>query len=294
MKNFDPKILFRRTALLFLWSTILLVSCKDDNPATPEENKYLKESSKIKDLSKDDISKVAGAISPLLTGYVKNGVTVYKITYETKNTDGKTITASGALIIPVTDQPASLISVQHGTILNENAAPSHFQDGSEAASFGTLFGSLGYIIAYPDYIGYGSSAEYEHPYEHKASFGTACLDMLRASKEFLRAQSSVKWDNKLYVAGYSEGGYATMSLHKKIEEEASSEFNLIASSCGAGAYDKTAFMKYVINNTTHGIASYNRLYLWVLLTYDRIYNLNRPKSYYFKEPFCCADRKTRA
>ena len=82
-----------------------------------------------------------------------------------------------------------------------------------------------------------------------------------------------------------------MSLQKKIEEEASSEFNLKASSCGAGAYDKTAFMKYVINSSVNTVASYNSLYLWVMLTYDRIYKLNKPKSYYFKDPYAAQIEK---
>jgi pimeloyl-ACP methyl ester carboxylesterase len=269
--------------LAFIFALLILAGCdKEDKPLDPvEENKYLKESSLIKELSKDDITK----LNPLLAGYVKNNVKAYKVTYKTTHIDGTEITASGAVILPVSDQPLSMISVQHGTITNDAEAPSNFASNSEAASFGALFGSMGYIIAYPDYIGYGASKDIPHPYEHRASLGSASLDLLRATKELLKGQKAVKWDEKLYLAGYSEGGYATMSLQKRIEEEASAEFNLRASSCGAGAYDKTAFMKEIINNTTHANAGYNRLYLWVLLTYDRIYKLNKPASYYFKEPW---------
>jgi len=288
MQKFTSLLHLNKFTVLLFWSLLLLNSCKndDDTPVAPEEqNTVLVESKVVTELSKEQIIQKANMLSPLLAVYVKNGIKVYKITYKTKNTDGAEITASGALIFPDVDQPASLISVQHGTIRDDASAPSNFNDGAEAASFGSLFGSMGYIIAYPDYIGYGASKDYPHPYEHKASLASASLDMLRAAKEFLKKQNEVKWDEKLYLAGYSEGGYATMSLQKKIEEEAPTEFNLIASSCGAGAYDKTAFMKYVINNTTQGNASYNSLYLWVLLTYDRVYKLNRPTSYYFKEPF---------
>lgn len=275
-----------KICLLFLCCFMFLTSCDKDDPLAPvEEDKYLVESSVITELSKDDIIRKAGLLSPILSALVKNGVKVYKITYKTKNTDGADITASGALVIPVTTNSVSMISVQHGTIGSDTSAPSYFKDDSEGASFGSLFGSLGYIISYPDYIGYGASNAYPHPYEHRASLASASLDMLRAAKEFLKNQSEIKWNEKLFVAGYSEGGYATMSLQKKIEEEASSEFNLVASSCGAGAYDKTAFMEYVINEKTHGIAGYNKLYLWVMLTYDRIYKLNKPASYYFMEPY---------
>lgn len=286
MKNLNYKTLQYKFSLLFIWSLLLLTACDNNNdPVTPEANQYLIESTKIADLTKETISAQVAAISPLLTGYVKNGVTVYKITYHTKNTDGADITASGALIIPDTDQEASMISIQHGTIFADASAPSNFQEGQEASTFGTLSGSLGYIVVYPDYIGYGASKDYPHPYEHRASLASASLDMLRAAKEFVKGQNDIKWNQKLYLAGYSEGGYATMSLQKKIEEEASTEFNLKATSCGAGAYDKTAFTDNIINNTTQGITRYNKLYLWVLLSYDRIYKLNKPKSYYFKEPY---------
>lgn len=287
MQKSTSSPLLHKLSFLLLWSLLILNSCKDDTKLVPptQENIYLKESTSIKMLTKEQILQEAGSLGPLATAYVKNGVKVYKITYKTKNIDGTDITASGALIIPVVTGPVSMISVQHGTITNPEDAPSLFKDGSEGSSFGSLFGSMGYIIAYPDYIGYGASDNLPHPYEHRASLASASLDMLRAAKEFLREQTEVKWDEKLYVAGYSEGGFATMSLQRKIEEEASSEFNLRASSCGAGAYDKTAFMEHIINDKTDGIAGYNSLYLWVLLTYDNIYKLNKPASYYFTEKY---------
>jgi hypothetical protein len=45
------------------------------------------------------------------------------------------------------------------------------------------------------------------------------------------------------------------------------------------------FMNQIINNESAGVDYINRLYLWVLLTYDRIYGLNRPMTYYFNEPY---------
>jgi pimeloyl-ACP methyl ester carboxylesterase len=286
MKQRDGSLMQRKPwALIVVCVLLLQLSCtRDDSPATPP-NQYLVESSVITDLSKEQIAQQLSGLSPLIAGLVRNGVKVHRLTYKTKNTDGSDIIASGALILPVTTQPAAMISIQHGTITSDAQAPSYFAANSEAATAGTLFGSLGYIIAYPDYIGYGASKGLPHPYEHRASLASASLDMLRAAKEFLKDQKGADWDERLYIAGYSEGGYATLSLQKKIEDEASAEFNLRASSCGAGAYDKTAFMKYLINTPTLGISGYNRLYLWVTLTYNRIYGLNRQASAYFKEPY---------
>ncbi|MBO0929404.1 alpha/beta hydrolase family protein [Fibrella aquatilis] len=217
----------------------------------------------------------------LLTRY---GIRAYKLTYHTTNTDGKAVTASGAVLVPMTTDSLPLISMQHGTISGDDQAPSYYKSSSEAYQFGSVFSSVGYIVAAPDYIGYGASNNLPHPYEHNRSLGQASLDMLRATKEFL-ADQKTNWNGRLYTAGYSEGGYATMALQKKLEEEAPTEFNLVASSVGAGAYDKPAFMRYIVGNKTQGSIDYNRLYLWVLLTYDRVYGLNRPASYYFKEPY---------
>ncbi|WP_353717394.1 lipase family protein [Dyadobacter sp. 676] len=287
MRKSTSLALLRKLSYLLVWSLLILSSCSEDDtklvPPT-QQNVYLKESTPVKSMTKEEVLEKATSLGAgIVNGYVRNGIRVFRITYKTTNTDGTEITASGALILPAVTGPVSMISVQHGTIRTDGEAPSYFQDDSEAASFGAIFGSMGYIIAYPDYIGYGASKDLPHPYEHRASLASASLDMLRAAKEFLNGQTEVKWDGKLYVAGYSEGGFATMALQRKIEEEASSEFNLRASSCGAGAYDKTAFMKYIVNSPTQG--TYNSLYLWVLLSYDRIYKLNKPASYYFPDPY---------
>ncbi|QMW00296.1 alpha/beta hydrolase family protein [Spirosoma foliorum] len=216
--------------------------------------------------------------------FIRYGIKAYRLEYTTTNTDGKSIKASGALIIPNVPTAVPLLSMQHGTITSESDAPSNFGSSSEAYSFGSVFASQGYIIAAPDYIGYGASKDLPHTYEQRNGLATASLDMIRATRDFLTDQG-INWDKRLFIAGYSEGGYATLSLQKKIEEETTNEFNLVASSCGAGAYDKPAFMKQIINEKTTGVDYINRLYIWVLQTYDRIYGLNRPISAYFKEPY---------
>ncbi len=281
--NFLP---LRQAWIVLAFGFLFLSSCDRTETPTEPQNQYLVGSSVGLELTKAQIAEqvVGLGLGPLIGGILKNGIKGYRITYKTKNTDGQEITASGALIVPVSTSEVSMISVQHGTITNDEQAPSNFKDGADA-SLNSLFSALGYIIAAPDYIGYGASKDLPHPYEHRASLASASLDMLRASREFLKEQNEVKWNNKLYIAGYSEGGFASMSLQKMIEEEVPTEFDLRASSLGAGAYDKTAFMKHLINNKTHGIPGFNRSYLWVTLTYDRVYGLNRPKSAYFKEPW---------
>lgn len=274
-------------ATLFGLTALVPSACRQAAPAdvvAPPKPRTLVNSELLGTYTADQLKgRYSGATSflRLLTQY---GIKVYRLTYNTINTDGRAIVASGAVLVPQTTQALPLLSMQHGTISGDEQAPSYYRSSSEVYTFGSVFSSVGYIVAAPDYIGYGASNNLPHPYEHNASLASASLDMLRATKEFL-ADEKINWNQKLYTAGYSEGGYATMALHKKLEAEALTEFNLMASSAGAGAYDKPAFMRYIVNTRTQGSTDYNRLYLWVLLTYDRVYGLNRPASYYFKEPY---------
>lgn len=275
--------------LLFLSGVLLVAptSCRTkeaNEPVSPAPAQTLVSSSLIGEYSASQLRSRYTGLNSIFQALIVRGISVHRLEYRTTNTDGKTVTASGALIIPDGATAAPLLSMQHGTIAGDSEAPSYFRSGSEAYTFGTVFASQGYIIAAPDYIGYGASKDLPHTYDQRTGLAAASLDMLRAAREFM-SKNNVNWDKRLYLAGYSEGGYATMALQKKIEEETGDEFSLVASSCGAGAYDKTAFMKQVINERTSGIASINELYVWVLLTYDRIYGLNRSMTYYFKEPY---------
>jgi pimeloyl-ACP methyl ester carboxylesterase len=281
----------RKQYSLFLIIALFMASC-GPKEATPVANKYFTLAELNAENNKDKvtatISSSLGSQGALIAGFVRYGLKQVVITYKTKNSDGTDITASGALFIPILTDPKSLetfplASLQHGTIFDDASAPSKFSSNSEAIT-GTLLASTGYIVAMPDYIGYGKSNNVPHPYEHRESLAQSSLDFLRAVKEYMVAQKT-PWNKNLYIGGYSEGGFASMSLLKMIEEKASTEFTLKAASLGAGAYDKTAFTKYVASNKTTPAAQFNQSYIWVILTYDRIYKLNRAMNTYFKEPY---------
>ena len=273
----------------FKWLLIVfvfLVSCEEDDVL--EYDNYLISSAEVKKYTKAEflttLSTVFGAQSAQVSFLVRSGIKLHKISYLTKTPEGTQITASGAVIVP-TDltEPLALGSVQHGTIHDNSLAPSYFNQQSESA-LGQFFASTGVIIAMPDYLGYGDSQNYPHPYEHKTGLAQSNVDFLLAVKEFLKKEN-INWNNNLLMAGYSEGGYATLATQKLIEEKYSSQFNLKATSCGAGAYDKSKTLESFINSKTSGESTNNRSYIWVLLTYDRLYGFNRPITDYFIEPY---------
>jgi len=221
---------------------------------------------------------------PLVGSLARYSVKVYRLSYTTRNTDGQLVTASGALLVPVAPAVLPVISYQHGTIRpdDENRAPSYYSQSSELWSAVSVLAATGYVVSAPDYIGYGASKALPHPYEHAASLASASADMLRAAREFCKKES-ISVNQKNFLLGYSEGGYATMALHKYLEEKYATELPVTASAPGAGAYHKSEFAKYIMRSTQP--LNFLSTYVWVLDTYNRVYQLNRPFSFYYQEPY---------
>ncbi len=281
MKSTTHIKVFKHILLIILIISFSL-SCEKDNSYSPE---YLKNHSEIANLSGVQIIQLASQSSILPSGtvvLVRYGVKAYRIEYYTEDLLGGTILASGLLLIPQTQAEVPLLSFQHGTIFIESQAPSY--NNSELTNMLTVFASIGYVIAVPDFIGYGASKNIPHPYEHRNSLATSCRDMIRASKECLEIIGKTKLSNQLFLAGYSEGGYATMALFKHLQDELHQELPVTAVSAGAGAYNKTEFANWILQQNAP--LTYINYFLWVLHTYNRVYPaLNRPLSSYFNSPW---------
>ena len=277
------------SAAALLLSCGTAVSCKSESPAPDAAvgpaapQTHLVSSTLIGEYSPQTLAGRVGEI-PVAAALAKYAVRAYKLTYTTQNTDGQTITASGALLVPVVAQPLPLLSYQHGTIepSQEDRAPSYYNQRSEVWSAVSLVASTGYVVSAPDYIGYGASKALPHPYEHAPSLASASLDMLRAAREFCQKEA-IALNKKNFLLGYSEGGYATLALHKLLEETAADEFTVTASAPGAGAYHKSAFAEYILKSTQP--LNFLGTYVWVLDTYNRVYGINRPLTYYYNQPW---------
>lgn len=277
-----PAFIKKIFLLLILFS--LAVSCGKDDPP-PYDPEFLESYETIQTLSREEIQAIVGTgeLFPAeAAAFVQFGVKAVRINYHTVGVEGEPIVASGALLVPVSTNQLPMLSFQHGTLSNPSEAPSLFQ--SLYTEQLTFFASTGYHTVLPDYIGYGATANIEHPYEHRASLATATRDMIRASYEYFKVERLKEPDNRLFLTGYSEGGFATMATLKLLQEEHSQEFTITAATVGAGAYNKTATAKYVINSNEN--QEYINTFVWVLDVYNRIYpQLQRPYSHYFNEPW---------
>lgn len=274
-----------KTSFIFFWAVIFLgTSCSKEEEPIPA-NIYLATVELVGTETAEQFKATIGdQLNSSFALFVQTGFEKYRITYRTTDTAGNDIIASGAVVVPTDiSVPMALGSYQHGTLFNEQDAPSYFKAASEA-TLGNFFASTGMIIAMPDYVGYGASKKLPHPYEHNKGSAIPTVDFLRAVKEFI-AQEKINWNEKTLLAGYSQGGYVTMATLKMLEEEFPTEFNIEGASCGAGAYDKTGTFNQFITEGTSGESTNNRSYIWVLLTYDRIYNINAPLDEYFIEPY---------
>lgn len=264
--------------LLILLFVFVITSCSKDKTEEPAPvNQYLTDYESVASVSAADIKTRAGGVAALV---VSRGVKVYKLSYNTTTPDGKAILASGLVIYPdnATDS-LTILSFQHGTITTQAEAPSAYQPAGNMEAYlgGTIGASLskGYLVVMPDYLGFGDSQSISHPYQHKASLASASLDMLRAAKEFA-AEMTLKVKKGILLAGYSEGGYATMALHQAIESKASGEFKVTASYPGAGPYDMVGTAQWVVSQNKDMAAAAISYYTWVMLTYNTMYAINSP------------------
>lgn len=162
----------------------------------------------------------------------------HRLSYLTLDGQGRTVTASGLVSVPVKPAGARspLISYQHGTIFKDAEAPSNHAVATEAA---VIMASLGYIVVAPDYVGYGVSKGAEHPYLLAAPSAAAVLDLLTAAKSWRRSQA-IADNGQLFLVGYSEGGYVTMAAHRAMQSGTSDAgphlASLVAAVPGAGPY----------------------------------------------------------
>lgn len=205
-------------------------------------------------------------------------VDFYKLIYKT-DYKGQLVDASGIVAVPKnTGSTPSLISAQHGTMFKDTDAPSNFPatfSGFEVCA------AAGYITAIPDFIGYGVSKDIVHPYYDQHYSGTAVVDMILAMKTFL-AQKKIAFTDRLFLVGYSEGGYVTMAAQKEIETHTEHKLTLTAAAAGAGGYDLNGMLSAITTTTSYNNPSYLAL---ILQSYNTTYSWNRPYTDFYQAQY---------
>jgi hypothetical protein len=285
------KYRFTRFSLLFILIAGLLVTtgCKKDSTdeEPPVVNETLVSYLKILSYPAETIRQQLGVWQNVYTDAVPivnntaYGVDVYKITYNTAY-KGEAVVASGLVCLPQSQGSFPIISFQNGTNTLKSDCPSENPTSFYYTMMEYMSGN-GYIIAFPDYIGFGASAQYLHPYYEKETTDRAVIDMLLACHEMLEEDDiQVSFNGEHFLMGYSQGGWATLSGLKNIETNYKTSIPVTATSCGAGAYDMMAMSTYVLEQEVFP----GPLYLPYFIYSQQLFGAhNDPPGKFFNEPY---------
>lgn len=279
---------------LSLWVTMALLlfvgGCKkdgddDDKDIVPV---FLVESEKLiapipltVDNLKAILENYGEADMSTLTSRLKYDVDVYKITYKTAF-EGDTIEASGVVAVPLSDSKKDafpVLSYQHGTLFLKTQAPSL----GATNDFMTLIASTGMVVVISDYIGFGESGQFLHPYMHKEYTVNAVLDMIRASKEFIATEDPCETNDQLFMLGYSQGASATVAALSAIENNSLNfDIDVTAAVAGSGAYNLNQFRDWIMDQQIYEKPS---LIAYILKSYLTYTNMDMDYSQVFSEEF---------
>jgi poly(3-hydroxybutyrate) depolymerase len=155
------------------------------------------------------------------------GVDFHYFHYQTVDPAGMPIRDSGALMIPTGGTGCTgarpIVLYAHGTDTNKalNIADITDPGNSEGALVATMFAAQGYIVVAPNYAGYDDSTLGYHPYLNADQQSKDMIDALAAARSALgKVIAAGTTDNgKLFITGYSQGGFVAMATHKALQAD---------------------------------------------------------------------------
>ncbi len=171
----------------------------------------------------DHLNKILKTDTPAFAGIpmaftpARNAVRLYRITYNSviPEIGNKPTVTSGLIAVPDTDgRSFPTVSYQHGTVYGRHEVPSFTEESPETQLMVAQFAGQGYVLIGADYFGLGTSTEHEG-YMVKGSHQQATYDMLMASRAVLANMKLTS--DKLFLAGWSQGGFVTMAFLEKLE-----------------------------------------------------------------------------
>ena len=204
----------------------------------------------------------------------------YAVSYTTTDAFGQPDTATGLVCVPEVDGLVFPLAVyNHGTVNNRDEVLSVV--GVQERFVAQAISGSGFITLAPDYLGLGGN-DGIHPYFHAATEASAGRDMIIAVRAWLDENESPRSD-QVFVTGYSQGGHASMALHRLLEETDEGP-SVTAAAHLSGSY-------IVRPPSVQGLASSNpnpntlRFFLNQVIAYEYVYNLYGGVDSLFKVPY---------
>jgi alpha/beta superfamily hydrolase len=259
--------------LLTLFGTALLAACgggskpgtdvanPDPTPGTLLQNPpQLMSTITAADL----LAQVTGAqgtqIAQLLTllGTPVCDIAVYHIEYQTLGGAGEATTASGALMLPTGSKTGCtgarpMVLYAHGTSTDRgyNIADLTNEENAEGLFLAAVFAAQGYIVVAPNYVGYDTSTLPYDAFLVGSQQSKDMIDALTAARTALPAAAapSTSDDGKLFITGYSQGGYVALATHRAMQ---AAGMTVTASAPMSGPYALGAFVDAVFEGEVDG------------------------------------------
>jgi hypothetical protein len=216
-------------------------------------------------------------------------INVYHIEYETVDPAGNLTPASGALMVPSGSASCeggrSIVMYAHGTQTDRgfNIAKITAGDNDEGLLLAAVFAADGYIVVAPNYVGYDTSTLGYHPYLVADQQADDMIDALSAARSALptAAAPSTTDGGKLFITGYSQGGFVAMATHRAMQKAGMS---VTAAAPLSGPYALSAFGDAIVEGEVSLSASINLAF--VISSYQTAYqNVFTAASDVFNAPY---------
>lgn len=194
-------------------------------------------------------------------------VQVWKIIYHTLALDGSPSVASAAFVEPVNTCITPLLCFIHGTTFVRSDVPSNWNEASGGAKDVYDYASNGIACILPDLLGLGDSPGL-HPYLHASSEASACMDAVRAAREF-REQRGDTLGRQLFLLGKSAGAHACLATAQAMQTDHPEEFNVTAAVGIDGPYAVFPVIRdeMIADEPTEGVANL----VYILMAYNEAY-----------------------
>lgn len=227
-----------------VWLASTLAACGSDNDSatTPPAKtgvaslptgNLIKDPLTTKNLTASALTQLFNTTDPDFSQVAttpKCGVRVEYMQYDTVDVKGNKTDATGAVFIPTgTDASCSgnrpIVLNAHGTATTKTynfaeVGNANNEAGPAATLLAALFAGQGYVVISPNYAGYDKSSLAYHPYLNARQQSHEMADALKAGREVVRRTGSatnVADNGKLFITGYSQGGYVTMATTRYLE-----------------------------------------------------------------------------
>lgn len=266
---------------LFVLS-LLILSCSDNNdPAPKPAHENLVTATSRGSWTATNLQLLVQLLGrDIDVSLLAYDVDVYQVTYKTSYKDEE-INASGLVIMPKSTDVMPMISFHRGTTVEQAHAPSVQERESEQVLSYSALASMGFITVVPDLIGFAESQEIFHPYYIEQATANAVRDMLLAAKE-LADDKDLNFNERLFLAGYSQGGYVTMAAHKSLEADPLEGFDVVASFPGAGGYDLNEMLGHVRQASVYPDPYY---LAYIGMGFQTYYGQDDLLTSFFQEPY---------